>query len=70
MGIITINKKTGWRGVASRQKDGLIFIFEGAPDGSDDKVLDSAEFEKGYLSKFIAGEETKEEYDKLEQEEA
>lgn len=64
-GLITINKKTKWNGCAIIHDD-LIYVFEGNPDGSDDKqvsyeefvenyefFLDSIENERGYKNECI-----------------
>lgn len=68
MTTITINKQTGWWGIASPAPDGGYWVWEGNPDGTDDKKITAAEFQKNYWAKEIAGEETKEEYEKLAKE--
>ena len=47
--IGTYNKKTGWNGCASFcQEDDRIKVFEGNPDGSDDKIMSFYKFAKNY----------------------
>lgn len=47
--IGTHNKKKGWNGCASFiNEEGMIKVFEGDPDGSDDKVMSFHDFAKNY----------------------
>lgn len=46
--IKTINKTKRIQGVASVCKNGKVMIFEGNPDGSDDKAVSIDEFIKNY----------------------
>lgn len=45
----TTNKTTGAKGCAATTEDGKhVAVYEGASDGSDDKVVTKEEFEKGW----------------------
>ena len=46
LGLATHNKKNGYEGWASfhRSDPNIIFVFEGNPDGSDDKSMTLDEF--------------------------
>ena len=48
--IGTHNKETGWDGCASilPNQEEMIKVFEGNPDGSDDKVMSFYKFVKNY----------------------
>lgn len=47
--IGTHNKKTDWNGCASfLNEEGMIKVFEGNPDGSDDSVMSFYKFAKNY----------------------
>lgn len=50
LGLVTHNKKNGNEGCASfhRSDKNIIFVFEGNPDGSDDKSMTLDEFIKNY----------------------
>ena len=50
LGLATCNKNNGNKGWASfhRSDDNIIFVFEGNPDGSDDKSMTLEEFIANY----------------------
>lgn len=50
LGLVTHNKNNGNEGCASfhRSDENMIFVFEGNPDGSDDKSMTLEEFIKNY----------------------
>ncbi len=52
----TTNKSTGEKGCAARTNDGLVRIYEGRPDGSDDKTVTEAEFQEGWVAEPEAPE--------------
>lgn len=50
LGLVTHNKNNGNEGCASfhRSDKNIIFVFEGNPDGSDDKSMTLEEFIANY----------------------
>ena len=50
LSLFTYNKNNGNKGCASfhRSDDNIIFVFEGNPDGSDDKSMTLDEFLANY----------------------
>ena len=55
--IETINKKTKQEGIAVLLKNNLeVKVYEGAPDGSDDRIYSLEEFNKNYNIEKIVDE--------------
>lgn len=55
--IETINKKTKQEGIAVLLKNNLeVKVYEGAPDGSDDRIYGLEEFNKNYNIEKIVDE--------------
>lgn len=51
--IETKNKETEGIGCASICQDGRIAVYEGNPDGSDDKIMTAEEFIKNYEFEMV-----------------